>query len=80
MHTNIRLNLINNVASIAYHGHYNKLELLWLIGMLSDVTISKKEYENLLENSKNLENLKKDNIVAKKRIRMLEQQVKALAG
>ncbi len=26
------------------------------------------EYENLLENSKNLENLKKDNIVAKKRI------------
>jgi hypothetical protein len=40
MHTNIRLNLINNVASIAYHGHYNKLELLWLIGMLSDVTIS----------------------------------------
>jgi len=37
MHTNIRLNLINNVASIAYHGHYNKLELLWLIGMLSDV-------------------------------------------
>jgi|APGre2960657444_1045066.scaffolds.fasta_scaffold49603_5 hypothetical protein len=45
-----------------------------------NVTISKKEYENLLENSKNLENLKKDNIVAKKRIRMLEQQVKALAG
>lgn len=43
-------------------------------------SITREEYETLLENSKKLENLKKDNIVAKKRIRMLEQQVKALVG
>ena len=40
MNTTIRFNLINKVASYAYNGYYDKLELMWVIGMLSDVRIS----------------------------------------
>jgi hypothetical protein len=40
MDKNIRFNMINKVAYFAFTGEYNTLDLMWLIGMLSDVTIS----------------------------------------
>ena len=58
MNSNIRLNLIYNVASIAYHSpdhaKYDLIELIWIIGMLSDVRVSDdeilKEIEKLKKN------------------------------
>ena len=32
--------MINKVASYAYNGYYDTQELMWVIGMLSDVRIS----------------------------------------
>ena len=40
MDKNIRFNMINKVAYFAFTGEYNTLDLMWLIGMLSDVRIS----------------------------------------
>jgi hypothetical protein len=40
MNTTIRFNLINKVALYAYKGYYDTQDLMWVIGMLSDVRIS----------------------------------------
>jgi hypothetical protein len=40
MNTTIRFNLINKVASYAHNGYYDTQDLMWVIGMLSDVRIS----------------------------------------
>jgi len=54
MDKNIRFNMINKVAYFAFTGEYNTLDLMWLIGMLSDVRISD---DKIL---KEIEKLKKD--------------------
>ncbi len=40
MNTTIRFNLINKVAWYAHVGYYDTQDLMWVIGMLSDVRIS----------------------------------------
>ena len=40
MNTNIRFNIINKATSYAYNGYYDTRELMWLIGLLSDVRMS----------------------------------------
>ena len=42
MNTDTRFNLINKVAYFAYRndGEYDTTDLMWVIGMLSDVNVS----------------------------------------
>ena len=53
MNTTIRFNLINKVASYAYNGYYDTQDLMWVIGMLSDVRISDDMLITELEKVKN---------------------------
>ena len=50
MNAEQRLNLINKIAKIAHHAHYFvDSDELWLIGMLSDTTMSDDKLKEEIE-------------------------------